>query len=552
MLKIKNILLFVFATVFQLSAQVGDNNLPKEILRVNVSQELLFPGDVVWLSVFCINSFDDHRELSKLVFVELINEKNASVVRKKINLLNRTGNSYIELPDSLSTGVYTILAYTNWMKNFGEEYFSQTQIAIVNPTKPYTEKGDVQDRNTDSEKPIAVNIKAFLGNLIYKKREQVNIKLVNENNELLDGNFSIAVKRKEPQLFSLMETILTSTKNKIEITTLPDYKGIRVSGFLSDINNAEAVNEEVLLSFPGSGTDLFSARTNELGEFHFLLEPEFGGKDLVFTLPSNKMKLKLEDPFVNGLKSSFNTSIKIDSSAIGFLKEKYFYWQLSQKFDRPEIQKIELVEEVESSIFYSEPRQSYKIDDYILLDSIVEYFHELIPSVHFYRVKKNYEISVIGRKSKIKLGENPGIFVDGVYYTDFDNLAKIPAEEVDRIDVLWENYYYKDFTFNGIVDIRTKKEDFFAVRLQDNMVRVIYPLANRNSMQFKNTEYIENDFSYQPDLRYLLFWEPNVDPKQSKELTFYTSDVSGIYETTISGYSKNGDWLELKNEFEVK
>ncbi len=552
MLKFKNILLFVFAAVFQLSGQVADRNLPRETLKLHVSQELLFPGDVVWFSVFCRNSFDDNRELSQLVFVELINSKNASVERKKVNLFNGFGESYINLPDSLSTGVYTILAYTNWMKNFGEEQFHQTQIAVVNPAKTYAQNTS-HKKSSDTKKGIENNRKEVSNKAIYGKREKVNIELVNKNNKLLKGIYSVSVKRKEPQIINVSENILASSKTDFEITSLPDYKGILVSGILSDINNVDAVNEEILLSFPGTGTDLLSTKTDKKGRFHFLLEPAVGNKDLVFILPSENMKLKLEDPFVNGLKTEFKSSIQIDSSSIEFLKEKFFYWQLSRKFVKADSQKLKTnIERTEPFIFYSEPSQSFKIDDYILLDSMVEYFHELIPSVHFNRGKKNYHISVIGKKHKMNLGKNPGVFVDGVPYKDFNNLAKIPANEIDRIDVLTENYYYKNFTFNGIVDIRTKKADFYSVPLQDNMVRVIYPLGDTKKIQFRNTEYITFNSVHQPDLRYLLYWEPIIRTSQTQEFTFYTSDVSGIYKITISGYSEDGDWLDLSNEFEVK
>lgn len=65
----------------------------------------------------------------------------------------------------------------------------------------------------------------------------------------------------------------------------------------------------------------------------------------------------------------------------------------------------------DSSVFYSMPYQEINLGNYITLDSLKEYFYELVPSVKFTRRRGEYDISVIDQKSLTYLEEKPGSFL---------------------------------------------------------------------------------------------------------------------------------------------
>ncbi len=115
---------------------------------------------------------------------------------------------------------------------------------------------------------------------------------------------------------------------------------------------------------------------------------------------------------------------------------------------------------------------------YISLDSLREYFYELVPSVRFTGRKGEFNISVIDRQTSTFIDEKPGVFLDGVRYDDYAAIAGLPAGEINRIVILPTTYYYKDFTFGGIVDIHTKKSDFNGVKPLPNMTRFLFPMVN--------------------------------------------------------------------------
>lgn len=525
--------------------QNSGSEFPSEEITIKISQQLLFPGEILWFSVFSTNSLVEI-DLSSLAFVELINPTNTSVLRKKIKLSDGSGNGYFQLPDSLSTGVYRVVAYTNWMKNFETKEHPFYELAIINPEQPFKPSSKV---NSTSNTHLTQN------NKNYNKRVRIDLADLIDLNKPFEGNYSVSVKRKEPKLFVPSNWENTAAKKDGNtVKYLPDYKGIVVSGMLFQANNELVNNREVLLSIPGNGVDLQSSTTDTNGTFNFLLSNKLANQDLVFTLPDSEMSIKLKDPFINQHNFQNTPVIQLDSSANKFLQEKYFYWQLAQKFGNSDSESTLADSLYKSSFtFYSTPNRTFQTKDYILLDSISEYFHELIPSVHFNRIKNNFQIDIINQKSKLSLGNNPGVFVDGVLYSNFNSLAQIPTGRLDRIEVLWEKYHYKDFTFDGIVSIHTKNADFYLVDLQENMTRIIYPLSDKNGIQFKSKTYTESSISSKrPDLRNLLYWNPAVKADEFNKLYFYTSDISGTYEISISGYTKSGKWNTLSREFEVK
>jgi hypothetical protein len=151
--------------------------------------------------------------------------------------------------------------------------------------------------------------------------------------------------------------------------------------------------------------------------------------------------------------------------------------------------------------------------------------------------------------------ESPVIFVDGVLYTDYREMARIPVQEVQEIAILPELYYYHDFTFGGIVDLHTKKSDFSSVSLLPNMTRMIFPLASPRRMKFNRKAYPDSTITGRiPDFRYLICWEPDfvVGDAAVNTIEFYTGDVVGEFTIKLCGISSTGMIKEAQCRIFVK
>lgn len=94
-------------------------DLPWEDTYLHTDRNRYIAGENIWFKVYLF----DRRSLkpstlSKIAYVELLNYDNRPVIRKRIYLENGSGPGQFTLPDTLSSGAYTIRAYTSWMKNF--------------------------------------------------------------------------------------------------------------------------------------------------------------------------------------------------------------------------------------------------------------------------------------------------------------------------------------------------------------------------------------------------------------------------------------------------
>jgi hypothetical protein len=113
----------------------------QEKIYVHTDKEFYLAGEIMWFKLYYVEGAQ-HKplDLSKVAYVELVDRDNKAAMQAKIPLKKGHGDGSFFLPASVPTGNYRLRAYTNWMKNFGPDYFFQKNIRIVNTLKSNTEK----------------------------------------------------------------------------------------------------------------------------------------------------------------------------------------------------------------------------------------------------------------------------------------------------------------------------------------------------------------------------------------------------------------------------
>ena len=274
-------------------------------------------------------------------------------------------------------------------------------------------------------------------------------------------------------------------------------------------------------------------------------------------MPGPDAFIKLEEPFWNGFRAPpVQEELCLDENAISFLKEKFLHYQLLKIFNQSNFSKKEQTDRsaIDSSSFYTSYSHLLKMDDYIILDSLSEFFYELVPWVRFVQSRGIFDIRVSDPVSGVPYQEKPGVFVDGVLYSDYGEIARIPVRKIEKIAIIPEVYYYGNFSFGGIVDLHTVDSDFNAVQLLPEMIRLIYPLASLPEMRFKNPDYsISKTLDRIPDFRHLICWEPNfiVGASGENSIQFYTGDLMGDFTIMVRGISPEGRLLQSETKIKV-
>src|SRR6185312_15600845 len=105
---------------------------PIEKVHLHLDRQLYFPGDTVWFNAYVVLG-GDHRlsALSNILYVELINPKDSVLKRLTLGLNAGTAPGDFDLQYDIAPGAYRVRAYTNWMRNFGSEYFFDQAITVA-------------------------------------------------------------------------------------------------------------------------------------------------------------------------------------------------------------------------------------------------------------------------------------------------------------------------------------------------------------------------------------------------------------------------------------
>ncbi|MGE0021357.1 MAG: hypothetical protein AB7S72_16905 [Draconibacterium sp.] len=133
--------------VQQLLAKTNLFNLrfPQERVYLHLDRPSYWADDDVWFKAYVKNSPINEGNL----YIEIINAS-GDVVNKNIAWV-QNGLAYgdFHLADTLSSGVYQIRAYTNWMRNFDEVWFFRKDLVIWNPRDKKIEAEPVKLRQRD-------------------------------------------------------------------------------------------------------------------------------------------------------------------------------------------------------------------------------------------------------------------------------------------------------------------------------------------------------------------------------------------------------------------
>jgi len=106
-----------------------------EKVYIHTDRNCYYPGNDLWFKAYLIKGSDrklsDH---SNKLHVELISPDSKIMMNRVIRLEGGLGHGDFKLPDELQPGRYRLRAYTNYMRNFGDQLFFNKEIVVINST----------------------------------------------------------------------------------------------------------------------------------------------------------------------------------------------------------------------------------------------------------------------------------------------------------------------------------------------------------------------------------------------------------------------------------
>jgi hypothetical protein len=183
-----------------------------------------------------------------------------------------------------------------------------------------------------------------------------------------------------------------------------------------------------------------------------------------------------------------------------------------------------------------------------------EVLREYVVEVELRKQSQQYKFAVLDIPNKRSFDNNPLVLIDGVPTTDINKVVAFDPLKVKRMDIVARRFFMGDQTFDGIVSMVTYNGDLGGFELDPQTLVVDYagiPLIR----QFDEVKYSsEGAFtSRRPDLRSLLYWNPQLTTKKGEltSFSFFTSDLLGDYIMVLKGVDQNGKLVNQTYPFSV-
>ncbi|MDI3322200.1 hypothetical protein QJ048_20595 [Pinibacter sp. MAH-24] len=158
----------------------------QEKIYLHTDKNFYQTGEIIWFKAYSVDaSFHKPLDLSKVVYVELLDKGNRPVLQAKIKMDSAEGNGSLYVPVNLNSGNYQLRAYTNWMKNFDEAFFFRKTITVINGQK----LSDVVKKGIDSSYDVQFFPEG--GNLVNGLQSKVAFKISDKYGKGVDCSGSI-------------------------------------------------------------------------------------------------------------------------------------------------------------------------------------------------------------------------------------------------------------------------------------------------------------------------------------------------------------------------
>ncbi len=533
------------------------NELPQEEIHLHFNNRLLLSGETLYYKIYCMDDTHSLSKYSKIAYVELISSENKTVIKQKVKLKSGSGYGDFFVNTDIKTGWYTLISYTQWMKNFNN-YFEET-VFIVNPSSEVKKK-QVASIKKDNFPIKSISDSNFSDIIItdkkvYKRKEKVDVNLERLKLRYPNSNLSISVKRKENIQLPLRKKIdkRKNIKKNIEgIFYLPELRGTILHGKIMGKNSAVISNIKLSLSTNHKSLPLL-ATTNTSGEFYFNLDNLKKDKVYIQILNSDSKNYTITLLENDTHKKEFTNFLDFDiADDIYKLRYRNIYSQIENAYYEVK-QDIQLLKNQEETLFVNK-QKDYLLDDYKRFETLKETFVEIIDKAKIRNLKEGYRFVVpLSDIDEISSVESlPSLLiVDGYVVHNHNDFIDYDSRKIKKVSIITEKYFYGNAIYQGVLLIETFKKDYM---LNNNQIKEFEVLKVQPEKEYFFQRYDNDSLSLDriPDFRTQLYWNPNLILSDENTISFYTSDVSGVFEIEITGITQEGKPISARKKFKVE
>jgi hypothetical protein len=562
----KDVLLTFLILLISICSGIAQNNygsLKPERVYLHTDRAIFMAGDYLFYTLYLQGN---PGQMSKYAYFVLRGQPNSLISDFRLEINNQVAYGSMYLPDTLRSGIYQVVCYTNCMRNEDEKSYFYKEIIIVNRFDKELElfkdqhPGNTSDILTGQRTDSTIgseNVVIHLNKQAFNPREKVvfSIETINIPEENL-ARLSVSISEIIPGIpmepsISQYFSEHNNYKNGGKLTENhclyhPEIHGTVLQGNVVSMqqrnNHKNTINNTVLISCADSLVNMQYTTTDSLGSFSFLLNPFYDNKELFIRLKENSQEVIELDNKFNVIQLFFPSTLFKQPGIRNYLVRSRNIFEVNKNYGIQTV--IHTQKEFPSATtiprVYYNPNFTIIPADFLELPDFVEISRELLPMSKVRKNNRNYIFSFAGAMNKNRADTVPAIFLDGVPIDDVNQIIDLGSGDIKRIDVLPVVRYFGEMSFAGILSVFSKDAEINTLQFKNPTIRY----QSLSSQSYTKPEHFNplNNNKYFPDLRQVLLWEPDIILKsnEKKQIECYASDLQGKYLINIQGITSTG------------
>lgn len=540
---------------------------PQEEVYITLNTKTLLTGEYIYYQIHVFNSVTKQRSKnSKIAYFDIVGAGNSFVCSQKVVLKNGIGNGDFFIPTSVTSGNYKVFGYTNWMRNAGLRQFFQTDIRILNPYQSSGIASALKVAQKDTLTYIKEDVMKGVDNIKkYGKRAEVVLTTEDDILKALpEGEYTLSV-RKISSLDSLpFQSTTTHFSPKDDRASLvanapiymPELRGELLYGKVTTNDPSLSIaNVGVAISFETESPYLKIVRTNSEGGFAVTVDQKYDGSFAYITLldvPDNAMSVQM----IPRSKPNYTTvqfpEFVMPEKYTSEIVSRSIHNQIENAFfsNKPD----SIVPSATKALFTNLKKTTYQLDDYTRFKTMKETIVEIISDVTVKRISRAIEeVHIKTNELKDDPAILPLVLLNGVVQENHTIFLARDARKAIKVNVYRDIVVIGAKQYEGVLEVETTQEDLEDSFLYSRVTKAPIYAPQSEKRYFKQRYTTASVKSRIPDDRLQLLWQPNFTVTEKiQPISFYTSDISGMFKVRISGFSSDGKLQNRSTTFRVK
>lgn len=526
--------------------------MPQERIYLQTDKPYYAAGDTVWFRAHLLDAATGMPvNRSRFIYVEL-HDQQADTLMQRLMIRGDADGVFANallLPEDTRSGVYTMVAYTQWMRNFGAEHFCYQPLTVVGA-----------QRVRGHRIPVGVlsqySIKASITGKAVTERNPMtlDIDIRDHDGQPLNGIFALSVTDydvvKPDSLFwdirqNLLRQQFSNHTDTLRHITYPFQTEQLITGRVKGTLGQRIKNPHLLV---------VNGRTGQRYEFELGDSTRFAvavdnPAGTVFTLEGTRrhgqtalVELQIDpQTFPKVTLPHYRLTDGADLQAFQNQAQAQQMFSRAGYIELPEVEKVGKKPKVQrGNVMGIEALRGIPAGDPRL---------ERAPTVAAQLAMLGLYATFVEGKGVIPFTK---VYVDNVVEEDHDYVLNLPATDIKSIEL-----FPKESAINSMFGVRPTPNGhipgvlFIFLKDGSEVLRskpshalsmaTVRQLGYEQPVEFYSPQYTDKD-STRPDRRTTLYWNPKTETDGNGHATvcFYASDVSKRYLVTLEGVSNDG------------